>query len=136
MNFLPKSESRMKLSLKERKLVREYTKKLIGKRLNEASNYNELEFIGPSVDEILDAINSLNGIQLSASRGAFKFRDQIKLTPEDKTGHTISKNKFSVLVFLKSKGNQSVDESEYILEANAFLRKNGFECKLYLYKNN
>lgn len=36
MNFLPKSESRMKLSLKERKLVREYAKKLIGKRLNES----------------------------------------------------------------------------------------------------
>lgn len=121
----------MKLTNIQRKLVKEYAKKLVGKKLNEASNYNEFEFIGPSVDEILDAINSLNGVQLSGHRGTFKFRDQIKLTPEDKTGHVISKNKFSVLVFLKNKGSQTVDESEYMVEANSFLRKNGFECKLY-----
>jgi len=43
MNFLPKNESKMKLSLKERKLVREYAKKLIEKRLNESTKLTGIQ---------------------------------------------------------------------------------------------
>lgn len=91
---------------------------------------DNLEIIGPKVDEILDAINKLNGAQLSGS--AFKFRDNVNLQPVDKSGHVVSGNRYSIEV-IPTKGFKSPmpDENLYIRDANEFLEDNGFRCKIY-----
>jgi hypothetical protein len=67
MNFLPKNESKM-IIIKRKKISIEYAKKLIGKRLNEESSYNDLEFIGPSVDEILDVLGKIYDTSIRNSK--------------------------------------------------------------------
>lgn len=102
-------------------------KQFLNEQKTGASN---LEMIGPGVDELLDAINRLNGAQLSGE--VFKFRDNVKLEPVDKSGHVISNNKFSIEV-IPAKGfkNPIPDENAYMREANKFLEENGFKCKIY-----
>lgn len=105
--------------------------KLFEAFLNEQkTGASNLEMIGPKVDELLDAINKLNGAQLSGE--VFKFRDNVKLEPVDKSGHVISSNKFSIEV-IPAKGfkNPMPDENVYMREANEFLEENGFKCKIY-----
>lgn len=94
-----------------------------------------LEMIGPAVDELLDAINMLNGTQVSGR--AFKFRDNVRLEPVNKSGHIVSSNKFSIEV-IPTKGfrGSMPDENVYIREANEFLEENGFKCKIYKTKIN
>lgn len=125
----------MKLSLKERQLVKEYVKKIIkevGPEYKLAGT--KLEIIGPNEDELLDACNILSDIK---SKFAFKY---YKLTPMDQSGSPISNNKFSMQVeirkgkyynFMGSDTNPYPDLPLYIREANTFLKSNGFKCKLY-----
>ena len=122
----------MKLSLKERKLVLEYAKKLIGKRLNEESSYNDLEFIGPSVDEILDAINFISGkSMIPPYTGNSKYNSLVKIKIKDKSGHKISANKFSVMVTLVNTSDKVIKEAEYIKHVNELLALKDYNCKLY-----
>ena len=109
--------------------------KRIGDLSNQELNEKEtgtdnLEIIGPSVEELFDAINKLNGAQLSGE--VFKFRDNVKLKPVDKTGHVRSSNEFSIEV-IPTKGfkGSMPDENDYIRETNKFLEKIGFKCKIY-----
>ena len=44
MSFLEEVKNKMKLSLKERKLVREYAKRLLGKRLNESEDDEDYDY--------------------------------------------------------------------------------------------
>jgi len=111
--------------IKLRKLIREQVKQI----LNESVTDVNLEMIGPDVNELLDAINRLNGAQISGP--VFKFRDNVKLNPIDKTGHTIGKNKFSIEVIPVAKNQPVPNENIYMREANLFLQKNGFQCQLY-----
>ncbi len=97
--------------------------------INESVNKEAyLELIGPDVDELIDAINKLNGAQLSGK--AFKYRDNVKLKPLDKTGHTISKDKFSIEV-MPQEIKSAPDTSTYIKAANLFLEDNDYECRIY-----
>jgi hypothetical protein len=90
------------------------------------------EMIGSNINEMLDAINRLNGAQMSGN--AFKHRDFIKLNPVDNTGHIINKNKFSVEVIPTQLKSNNIDTNTYLKDANAFLEKNGIDCKLYKIK--
>ena len=85
--------------------------------------------IGPSIDELLDAINRLNGTQISGK--AFKYRDNVKLNPINKTGHVISNDKFSIEVIPESVKSPIPNTATYLREANSFLESLEFNCKLY-----
>jgi hypothetical protein len=97
--------------------------------VNESVTGDDLEMIGTDVNELLDAINRLNGAQLSGK--AFKHRDHIKLKPVDKTGHRISGNKYSIEVIPEKIKSPSPDTNTYLRDANSFLEEVGLECKLY-----
>ena len=122
-----------KLTIKERRLVKEYANKLIREREMKVSNhYNEVELIGPSVDEMLDAIKSLNGYRsLKPGRTDFPYRNWAEITPENETGQKISNNKYSIFCFITLKVGQTLKEADYIRAVNSYLTKNGFKCKLY-----
>lgn len=125
----------MKLTPKQKQLVKEYAKKLIkevGPEFKLAGI--KLEMIGPNEDELLDACNILSDIK---SKFAFKY---YKLTPIDRSGVSISNNKFSMQVeirkgkyqnFMGTSNTPYPDLALYIREANTFLKSNGFKCKLY-----
>lgn len=88
-----------------------------------------LELIGPDVDELLDAVNKLNGAQMSGK--SFDYRDHIKLKPIDKSGHVIARNKYSLEVIPEKFRKTPPDMNTYVRAANSFLEEIGLECKLY-----
>lgn len=106
--------------------------KLFEQFINEKEIYSNLELVGPNADDILDAINALNGTQISGK--AFKFRDNVKLNPVDKTGHVISANKVSIEVVPTLIKSPMPAENLYIREANQFLVENKYSSKLYKIK--
>ena len=106
-------------------LIRE----MVNQKINESVDQDNLEMIGSDVSELLDAINRLNGTQMSGK--AFRYRDSVKLKPLNKTGHTISKNKFSIEVIPNKLKNVVPSTNEYLRAANLFLEENDFDCKLY-----
>lgn len=97
--------------------------------LNENVTKDNLEMIGPNVDELLDAINRLNGTQLSGK--VFKYRDNVKLNPIDTTGHVISNDKFSIEVIPEGVKPPQPNTVTYLREANLFLESLKFNCRLY-----
>ena len=101
--------------------------------VNESKDKDYLEMIGPDVNEILDAINKLNGTQLSGK--AFKHRDSVRLNPIDKTGHRISNKKYSIEVIPEKIKSSMPDTNVYLKDANSFLEKIGLDCKLYKSKS-
>lgn len=125
----------MKLTPKQKQLVKEYAKKLIKEVGPEFKLVGiKLEMIGPNEDELLDACNILSDIE---SEFAFKY---YKLSPLDQSGAPISKNEYSIEVeirkgkfqdFMGTSNNPYPDLALYVREANTFLKSNGFKCKLY-----
>jgi len=106
----------------------------VGDRVNveticENVTSDNLEMIGPNVDELLDAINRLNGTQMSGK--AFMYRDNVKLNPIDKTGHIISNDKFSIEVIPEGVNLSQPNTATYLREVNLFLKSLKFNCKLH-----
>ena len=132
---MPQLETKMKLTPKQKQLVKEYAKKLIKEVGPEFKLVGiKLEMIGPNENELLDACNILSDIE---SEFAFKY---YKLSPLDQLGAPISKNEFSIEVEIRKgiyyniMGNKYYpypDLALYVREANMFLKSNGFKCKLY-----
>ena len=92
-------------------------------------NENKLEMVGSDADELLDAINFINGGRMKSP-----FRDTARLKPLDTTGHQIEDNKFSIEVELVPSGMTSTklpNEEEYIQQINSFLEERGYQSKLY-----
>jgi hypothetical protein len=95
----------------------------------EMLNENKLEMVGSNVDELLDAINFING---GSSKSP--FRDIARLKPLDTTGYQIADNKFSIEVELVPSGmtpTKLPNEGEYIQQINSFLEERGYQSKLY-----
>jgi len=88
----------------------------------------QLEMRGPGVEEILDAINRLNGAQLSGP--AFEWRDHVHLSPVDRGGHVISRNESRVEIIVGLKSRPAPDLQDYLDSANRFLKRHGFKCIL------
>ena len=91
-------------------------------------NENKFEMVGSNVDELLDAINFINGGPTKSP-----FRDVARLKPLDTTGHQISDGKFSIEVELVPSGKvgeKLPNDSEYIQQINSFLEKKYPEIKL------
>jgi hypothetical protein len=92
-------------------------------------NESKFEIIGSDADELLDAINFVNGGEKKAP-----FRDVARLKPLDTTGHQISDGKFSIEVELVPSGKvgeKLPNDSEYIQQINSFLEERGYQSKLY-----
>jgi hypothetical protein len=97
--------------------------------INESVIKDNLEMVGPDVNELLDAINKLNGAQLSGK--SFKHRDNVRLNPVDKTGHVVSNKKYSIEVIPEKIKGSTPDTNTYLRDANSFLEEIGLDCKLY-----
>ena len=91
-------------------------------------NENKFEIVGSDVDELLNAINFINGGEEKSP-----FRDVARLKPLDTTGHQISNGKFSIEVELVPSGKvgeKLPNDSEYIQQINSLLEKKYPEIKL------
>jgi hypothetical protein len=89
----------------------------------------KFEIIGSNADELLDAINFVNGGEKKSP-----FRDVARLKPLDTTGHQIADDKFFIEVELVPNGKvgeKLPNDSEYIQQINSFLEERGFQSKLY-----
>lgn len=94
-----------------------------GGSLQEAVSDENLVVTGPSVAQALDAVDALNGAQLSGA--AFEYRDTVRLEPVDTAGNRVNGG---YAVEVVPSGNVPTDE--YLLAANAFLSADKPGCSV------